>query len=120
MLPLRRMTLLNAGSLYCSANNLGAISIGSQNSPQYPDGDGHYMDSLEELIKKDLDNEVFSIEKPFFNLSKKEIIEKYNQKDLLEKYVFSCVMPKDGKKCGNCYKCNDLRYTISQLRKVVL
>jgi len=115
IIPLRRMFLTTVASLYLFQNKIDTLVIGSQNSPEYPDGTTEYINSVENLIRLGLPNDNFKIEKPFFYLKKKDIIEKYHKNNLI-KYIFSCVNPVNQKKCDKCYKCIDLKNTIEKLR----
>jgi 7-cyano-7-deazaguanine synthase len=115
IIPLRPMTLATIASLYIAQNNIDILGIGSQESPEYSDGTTKYIDSLEDLIKKGLGNKNFKIDKPFFYLTKKEIIENYYEEKLFEyDFIFSCVNPKDNKKCGTCYKCKNLEEVLKK------
>ncbi len=105
IIPLRNLTLLTFASLHFYKKNILSIAFGLQEDNSYPDTSLEYIRNTQDLIRDGLQEPNFCINTPFYKLSKKDVIKKFNPPLEL---IFSCTNPINDKRCHKCFKCKKL------------
>jgi len=116
IIPNRNLLMLSIASTYFYNIGIINIAIGMQGGIEYPDTDMNYLNTLEKLIAKGLQEPKFKIQMPFYGLTKKEILSRFGSKIDLDT-VFSCTNPINNKMCMKCYKCKKLNNLKSKRKK---
>ena len=103
-LPGRNVLLFSAAAIWCHANGVHAIAVGSLAGNPFPDATPEFFSDLAQLLSTALSHEI-TIETPFRHATKEEIIQRYQQLPLA--VTLTCNAPQDGLHCGQCNKCNE-------------
>lgn len=107
ILPMRNLSLLTNAALFFHNININKITFGIQGSEEYPDTSKTYFNQLKNLIQLGLEDNEFDFIMPFYGKSKEEVIGLYDNEFPIS-LIFSCTKPINNKKCGYCYKCQQL------------
>ncbi|MBM3945159.1 MAG: 7-cyano-7-deazaguanine synthase, partial [SAR202 cluster bacterium] len=105
-LPGRNVLLLSLAAIWCSMHGVSRLAIGSLWGNPFPDSTLDFFESFSRSLSLGLAHEI-SIEAPYRNLNKEEIIQ--SNADLPLELTLTCMAPRGGVHCGDCNKCEERR-----------
>lgn len=103
-LPGRNVLLFTAAAIWCQANGVHTIAVGSLAGNPFPDATPEFFSDLARLLGTAL-NHTITIVTPFRHATKEEIIQRFQQLPLA--LTLTCNAPLGGLHCGQCNKCNE-------------
>ena len=101
-LPARNVLLFSAAAIWCHANAVHDIAVGSLNHNPFPDATPEFFADLARLLSTALSHPI-SILTPFRHATKEEVIQRFQQLPLA--LTLTCNAPQGGLHCGRCNKC---------------
>ncbi len=101
-LPGRNVLLFSAAAIWCHANTVHDIAVGSLDGNPFPDATPEFFTDLARLLSTALSHTI-SILTPFRHATKQEVIERFQQLPLA--LTLTCNAPQGGLHCGACNKC---------------
>lgn len=114
-LPGRNILLLSLGALWCGTRNVSRLAIGTLLGNPFPDASQEFFDDFSKTVSKGLAYPV-SIEAPYLNLKKEDIIESH--RDLPLELTLTCMAPNRSMHCGLCNKCEERKGAFAQSRVI--
>ncbi len=101
-LPARNILLFTAAAIWCQANGVHHIAVGSLEGNPFPDATDEFFADLARLLSTALSHEI-TIVAPYRHLTKKAVIKQFQHLPLA--LTLTCNAPHSGLHCGGCNKC---------------
>lgn len=101
-LPGRNVLLFSAAAIWCHANAVHDIAVGSLDGNPFPDATPEFFTDLARLLSTALSHNI-SILTPFRHATKQDVIQRFEQLPLA--LTLTCNAPQGGLHCGACNKC---------------
>ena len=101
-LPARNVLLFSAAAIWCHANAVHEVALGSLAGNPFPDATPEFFTDLARLLSTALSHDI-SIVTPFRHATKEDVIQRFQQLPL--ELTLTCNAPQGGQHCGGCNKC---------------
>jgi 7-cyano-7-deazaguanine synthase len=112
-LPGRNLMLLTQASVFCAAQLIPVIALGTLGHNPFPDATPVFFRSFARLAGKAL-NHPLRVVAPFRTWDKPRVIRLGRNWPL--HLSFSCISPQNGQHCGRCNKCAERQRAFRQAR----
>ena len=103
-LPGRNIILIGLAAVWCSTHGVGRIAIGSLGGNPFPDATPEFFKGFGDVLSQGLAHKV-RVEAPYRGMHKSELISAHPELPL--HLSLTCMIPRDGKHCGKCQKCEE-------------
>ena len=104
----RNVILLSKAAVYMSRNGSTRAQIGLLAGNPFPDSTPEFFESMERALSTGLATTI-SIEAPFRELMKADVIRLGEALSVPFELTLSCMQPVGGQHCGRCSKCRERR-----------
>ena len=103
-IPGRNIMLLCPTAVWCSIQGIHRIAMASLNENNFADATPEFFRSLASSLSQGLEHEI-RVESPYSGITKGELIARNSRLPL--HLTLTCMVPVDGKHCGECNKCHE-------------
>jgi 7-cyano-7-deazaguanine synthase len=101
-LPARNILLFTAAAIWCRAQGVHQIAVGSLDGNPFPDATDAFFADLARLLSTALSHDI-TILAPFRHMKKESLIDRFQHLPLA--LTLTCNAPQTGLHCGACNKC---------------
>lgn len=101
-LPARNILLFTAAAIWCQAQSVHPIAVGSLEGNPFPDATDSFFADLARLLSTALSHDI-TILAPFRHMKKESLIDRFQHLPLA--LTLTCNAPHSGLHCGACNKC---------------
>lgn len=112
-LPGRNIVLLGKAAVYCAAEGIGRMALGTLGHNPFPDATGAFRQAMSEALSLGLGHEL-TIDAPYASLDKRAVIGRGQELHVPFELTLSCMGPVEpdppstvARHCGTCSKCRE-------------